>query len=308
MATKTERVLAQDWLLWGAVGCALVGTAHSEWSLAVSVGAHPWIAAAVPGALDLYVVRALRVGRNVFVAVLAMVAANVAWYLVHSGDLPVDWPLRSAVGALTPLVLWRVYLLKYTRTRKELLLGVPAGALTETGPGAVSAPESTSSQAVLEEPVGSAPAADPAPVLAPLTGCTYQMCAQGAHPHPLTWPCPDCECGCTSAGEVHPDPVPEYVLAEWSEQQAKKERRRGDSPVPYLTPVPDLPAEEVHPSAPVPGVLLPGDAEYLDPAGEYMSTADKPSARGLRAYLKADGCGVGQDRAARLYKHLGGKP
>src|SRR5688572_2029148 len=63
-----------DWILWGAVGCALVGTAHSEWSLAVAVGAHPWVATVVPGALDLYVVRALRMHRDVFLAVLAMVA------------------------------------------------------------------------------------------------------------------------------------------------------------------------------------------------------------------------------------------
>lgn len=128
-----------DWILWGCVGCALVGTAHSEWSLAVSVGAHPWIAAAVPGALDLYVLRALRVHRDVFLAVLAMVAANVSWYLVHSGDLPVDWPLRSAVGALAPLVLWRVHSLKYTRTRKELLWGAEAGA--GSAPDERSAPE-----------------------------------------------------------------------------------------------------------------------------------------------------------------------
>lgn len=264
----TDRVLRHDWLLWGAVGCALVGTAHSEWSLAVSVGAHPWIAAAVPGALDLYVVRALRVGRDVFVAVLAMVAANVAWYLVHSGDLPVDWPLRSAVGALAPLVLWRVYSLKYTRTCKELLWGVPPPARgTEPGTdaGAVKAPEYDPGAPL-----------DPPAVLEPLG--------------------------------VHPDPVPEYVLAEWSEQQAKKERRRGDSPVPYLTPVPDLPTEEVHPSAARTGALLTGDLAYLDAAAEYMADADKPSARGLRAHLKSVGCGVGQDRAGRLYKHLGGTP
>lgn len=107
----------RDWILWGAVGCALVGTAHAEYTLAVATHVHPVVALAVPGALDLYVIRALRVGRDVFLAVLAMVAANVAAHLVTAGVLAVDWRLISAVGALAPLILWRVYSLKHTRTR-----------------------------------------------------------------------------------------------------------------------------------------------------------------------------------------------
>lgn len=141
MSAGTRR----DWILWGALGFALVGTAHSEWSLAVSIGAHPWIAAAVPGALDLYVIRALQQRRDVLLAVLAMVAANIAWYLVHSGDLPVGWQLRSAVGAVAPLVVWRVHSLKYTRTRKELVWGLDAGAadapVPEPSTPALTAPE-----------------------------------------------------------------------------------------------------------------------------------------------------------------------
>ena len=125
MSTRTRT----DLLLWGALGCALIGTAHAEYTLATAAGAHWFVAAAVPGALDLYVIRALQVHRDVFLAVLVMAAANVASYLVQAGDLPVGWPLRSAVGALAPLILWRVHSLRYTRTRKELLWGLNAGAV-----------------------------------------------------------------------------------------------------------------------------------------------------------------------------------
>lgn len=131
--SKRAWIKNQDWILWGALGCALVGTAHAEYTLATAAGVNGYVALAVPGALDLYVVRALRVRRDVLVAVLAMVAANVASHLVHSGDLTMDWRLRSAVGALAPLILWRVYSLRYGRVR--------TGTQQVQDPGAVSAPE-----------------------------------------------------------------------------------------------------------------------------------------------------------------------
>lgn len=124
-----------DWVLRGALACTLIGTAHAEYTLAVATGVHPWVAACVPGALDLYVIRALQVRRDVFLAVLVMCAVNVASHLVTAGVLAVDWALISAVGALAPLVLWRVHSLWHTRTRKELLWDVPAGTrdLIEAG-------------------------------------------------------------------------------------------------------------------------------------------------------------------------------
>lgn len=125
-----------DWILWGALGCALVSTAHAEYTLATAAGAQWLVAGAVPGALDLYVIRALQMRRDVFLAVLVMVAANVASYLVHSGDLEVTPYLRSAVGALAPLILWRVHSLRYTRTRQELLWGLEAGAVSAPAPAA----------------------------------------------------------------------------------------------------------------------------------------------------------------------------
>lgn len=121
----------KDWILWGALGCVLVSTAHAEYTLATATGVHWFVAGAVPGALDLYVIRALQVRRDVFLSVLAMVGANVASHLVAAGELAVGWQLVSAVGALPPLILWRVHSLWYgrVRNRSELLWDAPAGAL-----------------------------------------------------------------------------------------------------------------------------------------------------------------------------------
>jgi len=125
----------RDWILWGALGCALVSTAHAEYTLATAAHFNEYVALAVPGALDLYVVRALQQRRDVFVAVLAMVAANVASHLIAGGVLRVEWPVIAAVGAVAPLIVWRVYSLKYARTRQELLWGLEAGTGPEDVPG-----------------------------------------------------------------------------------------------------------------------------------------------------------------------------
>lgn len=111
MSTRT-RSTVNDVILWGALGCALVGTAHAEYSLATAAHFNEYVAAVVPGALDLYVISALRHRRDVLASVLVMVAANVASHLIAAGMLPVGWPVISAVGAVAPLIVWRVYVLR----------------------------------------------------------------------------------------------------------------------------------------------------------------------------------------------------
>ncbi|MFK0151181.1 helix-turn-helix domain-containing protein [Streptomyces sp. NPDC090493] len=98
-----------DVLKWGALIAALVATASAEYELALAVGFNQWVAAAVPGALDLYTVRALRTGREVLTAVIAMIGVNAASHLVTAGLLPVNVPLVVAVSAIAPLVLWRIH-------------------------------------------------------------------------------------------------------------------------------------------------------------------------------------------------------
>lgn len=101
--------MKRDPLAWAALGAALAATASAEYELARAVGFNTWVAAAVPGALDVYTVRALRARRDVLAAVVAMIAVNAASHLVTAGLLPVSVPLVVAVSAIAPLVMWRVH-------------------------------------------------------------------------------------------------------------------------------------------------------------------------------------------------------
>lgn len=101
--------MKNDFLKWGALAAALVATASAEYELARAVGFNQWVAAAVPAALDLYTVRALRAHREVLAAVAAMIGVNAASHLVTTGLLPVNVWLVVAVAAIAPLVLWRVH-------------------------------------------------------------------------------------------------------------------------------------------------------------------------------------------------------
>lgn len=114
MKNLAER-MPKDLLKWTAAGFALAATATAEYEIAREIGMNEWIAAAVPGALDAYVVRALRSGREVLASVTAMVGVNAASHLVTAGILPVEWPLITAVSAIAPLVLWRVHALGHAR-------------------------------------------------------------------------------------------------------------------------------------------------------------------------------------------------
>lgn len=101
--------MKRDPLAWAALAAALAVTASAEYALARAAGFGEWTAAALPAALDVYAVRALRARRDVAAAVAAVIATNAAAHLVAAGLLPVDWPLVVAVSAIAPLVLWRVH-------------------------------------------------------------------------------------------------------------------------------------------------------------------------------------------------------
>lgn len=104
-------------LEWVALGAAIVSLSYTEWSLAVAAGAHPLVAAAVPVALDVYAVRAMRVRRHVPVVVLAMVGVNALSYLVRAGAVPMGIPVLVLVSAIAPLVFWAVHALGHAEAR-----------------------------------------------------------------------------------------------------------------------------------------------------------------------------------------------
>ena len=92
---------------------ALAVTFNAEYELATAVGIDHIVALAVPGALDVYVLRALQAKRDVFLTVLAMILVNAASHLVTAGVLAVSAPLIIAVSAIAPLVLWRAHVLRH---------------------------------------------------------------------------------------------------------------------------------------------------------------------------------------------------
>lgn len=185
--TSAWQRVREDPVLTGALAFALVATAHAEYTLATATHVHPWVAVAVPGALDLYVIRALARGRDVFLAVLLMIAANVTSHLIAAGVLAVDWRVISAVGALAPLLLWRIYALKRTRNRAELLWDLEAGqseALAESG--AESAPDPA------EPPEALAPSAFGPELARALAGPEYPAPVESSAPEyvPAEWSAP----------------------------------------------------------------------------------------------------------------------
>lgn len=126
-------------LEWAALGCAIVSLSYTEWSLAVAAGAHPVVAVSVPGALDIYAIRAMRTRRHVPYVVCAMVGVNALSYLVHAGVVPVTWPVLVIVSAIAPLVFWAVHSLGHgdhvpdlAERRKRLLWDVPMDAELDT--------------------------------------------------------------------------------------------------------------------------------------------------------------------------------
>lgn len=125
-------------LEWVSLGFAVVALSYTEWSLAVAAGAHPFVAVAVPGALDVYAVRAMRVRKHVPLVVFAMLTVNALGYLVRAGVLDMTWPVLIVVSAIAPLTFWAVHVLGHgeavpdmAEARRRTFWGVPQDAQLE---------------------------------------------------------------------------------------------------------------------------------------------------------------------------------
>ena len=148
-AHPTSTDTPRDWLKHAALGFAVIASTSAEYTLARSCG-FGYVAAAVPGALDTYVIRALRVHRDVAPAVIAMILVNAVSHLVTARLLPVSPGLVVLVASIAPLVLYRVHALRSPATPVEQ---TPALA-PETTEQSAPAPA-----AELPEPVDVAPVA-----------------------------------------------------------------------------------------------------------------------------------------------------
>ncbi|QDN87407.1 hypothetical protein [Streptomyces sp. RLB3-6] len=268
--------MKNDYLKWGALLFALVATASAEYELARQVGFNQWVAAAVPGALDIYTVRALRAHRDVLTAVGAMIGVNAASHLVTAGLLPVNVPLVVAVSAIAPLVLWRVHRLAdehETPAETEALDVIQ----TLPAPTVERVPEAYPE---LETAVPAVPEAVPAGVrLLPL------MTSCGLPPEPSAVP--------------EPSPVP---AAEYTRTRSEVHAEYVPEPVPDWT-VPGTYADKNgNPTEPD-----PTDDGYGNPLSEYglglaaeafkeqLLEGDVPSIRAIKAQLS-----VGQPRAKEI--------
>lgn len=141
-----------------ALLAALVATASAEYELARAVGYGQWVAGCIPGALDVYALRAFSVKRDVTAVVAALILSNASAHLVSSGLLPVGIPLVVAVSAIAPLVLWRVKALSAPLSAPE---PAPVPAEPECATRPVERP------VAIPAPVpASAPESEPDPLLA----------------------------------------------------------------------------------------------------------------------------------------------
>lgn len=133
--------MKRDYLKWAALGFALVATASAEYELARAVGYNQWVAAAVPGALDVWTVRAMRQHRDVLAAVLAMIVVNALSHLVTAELLDVSVPLVVGVSAIAPLVLYRLHAISGTDEPKADAEPVQAQPEPVQAPVQVDTPE-----------------------------------------------------------------------------------------------------------------------------------------------------------------------
>lgn len=207
-----------------SLGATFVVTASAEYHLARACGFGVYVAGAVPAALDIYALRALRAGRDMAAVVVSMAAVNALSHLVSAEVLPVSWPLIVAVSCIAPLVMWRVHVL-----REDV-----GGAETPVDEG-----DRSTVPAVVEraEPVAELPEPDPVPV--PLEPPAAPAVIEEEPPTPLVFfPLPELAASLagTRADQREPEPpaepepsdaVPEPG-AEPAEPEAEPELDFGD--------------------------------------------------------------------------------
>ncbi|MGV9941224.1 transfer protein spdA [Streptomyces sp. NPDC003401] len=132
-----------------------------ERDLALAHGVPVAVAPAVPIAIDLFVIWAVRVGRDIPLAVSVAVAANVAGVLTTEPLSAVNTWVAAGLHAIFPVSLWRMHRAdSATRTRKSLPDMATANDRTEVanGPQADSWPDADLWQDFADSEAGSADA------------------------------------------------------------------------------------------------------------------------------------------------------
>ncbi|WNI15233.1 hypothetical protein [Actinacidiphila sp. ITFR-21] len=141
----------KKWDLLGnaALVMAIVGTAAAEYKLARESG-WGYVSFALPGALDVYAVRSMRVRKDMALMAGVMFAVNAVSHLVSAGLLSASWPVVVAVSALPILVLVRVHAISDSDP-------TPTGPEMEGVPQVEGAADSGSGRSRVEVPAEPAP-------------------------------------------------------------------------------------------------------------------------------------------------------
>lgn len=146
-APETKRPAVDRYGPWVALYAAVGLTASGEFQLAALAGFPGWIAWALPTAIDVYVIQAMRRHRDVAAALVLMVGTNALYHLAAArlfGVTPdgvATWWLIVAVSAIAPLIVWRVHRITETRVRSTsgaVRRGIPLTAVA-TAPAAICA-------------------------------------------------------------------------------------------------------------------------------------------------------------------------
>lgn len=165
--TPERRSAVERFGPWVALYAAIALTASGEFELASLVGFPAWIAWALPTAIDVYVIQAMRRHRDVAGALLLMVATNATYHLAASGlfgvtgaGLPAWW-LIVLVAAIAPLIVWRVHRI----TEPRVPLSGPSADTTsaKTATGAPAATDKTKPPVAPSAPAEAPPVVDPEP-------------------------------------------------------------------------------------------------------------------------------------------------
>ncbi|MFJ2568567.1 transfer protein spdA [Streptomyces sp. NPDC087568] len=94
---------------YAALAAAMVISFAVERDLALSHGVPASVAPAVPVAIDLFMIWAVRTGRDVALSVSVAVAANVAGVLTTESLSAVDTWVSAGLHAVFPLTVWRMH-------------------------------------------------------------------------------------------------------------------------------------------------------------------------------------------------------
>lgn len=105
----TRRISVTDLVRYAALAAAMVISYATQRDLALAHGVPESVAPAVPVAIDLFMVWAVRSRRDIALAVSVAMAANVAGVLTTESLSAVDTWVSAGLHAVFPLTVWRMH-------------------------------------------------------------------------------------------------------------------------------------------------------------------------------------------------------